>query len=110
MTSEETTLAKERWAYPLMFRVSNAERRFRADDLQRAVLERLMDALEPVIEDILVELAEVGHVMTDENESPVSDEFAFSDSSRDFEGLRLAVNMVVSAGFADRRPNAPDPK
>jgi hypothetical protein len=106
--SKENALTNERWAYPVMLRVSNAERRFRADDLQRAVTERLMDALEPVIAGILEELAAVGHVMTDENESYVSDELAFADTSRDSEGLRLAVNLVVSTGFADRRPNAPE--
>ena len=77
-----------------------------AAKLSELIVLRTTTQFEPIFERIVEDLRGLGHVLSPE--FPWSPgEFAFSDPSLGEQGLRIAFDVVVSIGFADRSPDEP---
>jgi hypothetical protein len=72
-------------------------------ELANELMRRASFELGPVIARIINDLQIEGHELGPERPWSTG-EFAFSDPSRGVNGLRVAFDLVVSVGFADRIP------
>ena len=73
--------------------------RSRADELQREVLDAIHEDIGRSVREIVSKLNEMGHDLVVEIDAP--GDLSFRDDATGVSALRLGIDVVVSAGYAD---------